>query len=285
MAQSSLRLVIRDDRYATLTFDAPERSVNVLNEQTWRDLETALRVLIVQPDIRGAILKSSKPNCFIAGADLKLLSEAERNDPRVKTVIELGHRVLHMLESLPCPTCAMIDGVALGGGLEVALACDIILLGTNPKVYLGLPEVKFGLMPGWGGTQRLPRLIGLPFAGDLIGTGKSINAVRAAEIDLAIGPIDSDQLLNSAMKVLMIEGWQSARRQKMEWIPADTRALYRPQLDNATRAVREAILAMMAGSELPLPEALARESEGFFHLVGSDESKTLISNFLNTKKS
>lgn len=284
MAQSSIRLVIRDDRYATLTFDAPDRSANILTEQTWRDLEVALRVLIVQADIRGAILKSSKPDNFIAGADLKLLADATRSDPKVKAVIEHGHRVLNMLESLPCPTCAIVDGAALGGGLEVALACDIILMGTNRKVELGLPEVKLGLMPGWGGTQRLPRLIGLPFAGDLIGTGKTINAVRAAEIDLAIGPLPSDTLLQSAMQVLKIEGWQSARRQKMEWIPADTRALYRPQLENATKAVREALTAMVAGSELPLPEAIARESEGFFQLVGSDESKAKIAEFFAARK-
>lgn len=285
MQKSSIRLVVRDNRFATLTFDAPDRTTNILTEQTWRDLEVALRVLIVQSDIRGVILKSSKPDNFIVGADLKLLANASRNDPAVKNVIELGHRVLSTLESLPCPTCAIIDGAALGGGLEVALACDIILLGTNRKVELGLPEVKFGLMPGWGGTQRLPRLIGLPFAGDLIGTGKTINAIRAAEIDLAIGPIDSDSLLQSAMQVMMIEGWQSARRQKMEWIPADARAIFHPQLDNATDAVREALNAMMAGAALPLPEALARETEGFFRLVGSEESKTLIHQFFASRKS
>ncbi len=284
MAQSSIRLVIRDDRFATLTFDAPDKTANVLTEQTWRDLEVALRVLIVQTDIRGVILKSAKPDNFIAGADLKLLAGAVRNDPKVKAVVEHGHRVLNMLESLPCPSCALIDGAALGGGLEVALACDVILLGTNRKVEIGLPEVKFGLMPGWGGTQRLPRLIGLPFAADLIGTGKTITAVRAAEIDLALGPIDSGTLLSSAMQIMGIEGWQSARRQKMEWIPADARALYRPQLDNATKAVREALTALVDGAALPLPEALVRESEGFFQLVGSDESKTLIDQFFATRK-
>ena len=139
-------------------------------------------------------------------------------------------------------------------------------------------------MPGWGGSQRLPRIIGLPFAGDLIGTGKTINAIRAAEIDLAIGPIDSDTLVQSAMKVLNIEGWQSARRQKMEWIPADNRALYRPQLEGASTAVREALTAMVAGSALPLTEAIARESEGFFRLAGTDESKARIAEFFAARK-
>jgi enoyl-CoA hydratase/carnithine racemase len=284
MPQSSIRLLIRDDRFATLTFDAPDRTTNVLTEQTWRDLEVALRVLIVQTDVRGVILKSAKPDSFIVGADLKLLAVAEKHDPRVKAVIEYGHRVLNMLESLPCPTCALVDGVALGGGLEVALACDVILMGTSAKVKMGLPEVKFGLMPGWGGTQRLPRLIGLPFAAELIGTGKSITAVRAAEIDLALGPIDSGSLLQSAMQIMGIEGWQSARRQKMEWISADARALYRPQLDGASHAVREALTAMVDGAALPLPEAIVRESQGFFALAGSDESKSLINQFYASRK-
>jgi enoyl-CoA hydratase/carnithine racemase len=283
IAQSSIRLTVREDRFATITFDAQDRPTNVLTLDTWRDFEKTLKLLTGQTDIRGVILKSGKPNVFVAGADLKLLADAAPNDPRVREVIDLGNKVLFELEALPFPTCAIIDGAALGGGLEVALACDVILTGTNPKVELGLPEVKLGLMPGWGGTQRLPRVIGLPLAADAIGSGKTMNAVRATEIDLAIGPIDSDELLKSAMKVLKIDGWQAARRQKHEWVPAEVREKFRPQLANVPKAVREAVMAVVEGTALPLPSAVQLETDGFFRLVGSAESKKLIGEFFTRK--
>ncbi len=287
MAESSLRLKIREDRFATITFDAVGRSTNLLTLAVWQEFEKALLLLERQTDIRGLILKSGKAEGFIAGADLKLLGDAVPNDPRVKTVIDLGRQVLLKLEAVPFPTCAIIDGPALGGGLEVAMACDILLLGMSRTVEVGLPETKFGLIPGWGGTQRLPRIVGLPTAADLLTTGKKLTAIQAAEIELGIGPIDSDMLLPSAIQVMGIEnwGWQAARRQKQEWIPAATRAAYRAvHSGEISKAVREAIGTMVAGAELPLEHALAREAEGFFRLAGSAESRRLIAEFFADKK-
>lgn len=284
MADASLRLKVREDRFATLTFDSAGRSANVLTLDVWQEFESALLLLERQPDVRGLVLKSGKPNTFIAGADLKLLADATPNDPRVRAVIELGQRVLLKLEALPFPTCAVIDGPALGGGLEVALACDLVLLGSNPRLEVGLPEVKFGLMTGWGGTQRLPRVVGLPTAADLLTTGKTLTAVQAAEIELGIGPLDSDALLPSAVKVLALDGWQAARRQKQEWVPAAARAAFRPATGALSRAAREAVLTMAAGAELPLEHALARETEGFFRLAGSAESRGLIAEFFAAKR-
>lgn len=284
MAQSAIRLRIREDHFATITFDAPGHGPNLLTEVAWLELEKAVRLLSCQADIRGVILKSAKPGGFIAGADLKLLADASPNDPRLKTAVELGNRVLTQLEALPFPTCAIIDGAALGGGLEVALACDVILLGTDPRVELGLPEVKFGLIPGWGGTQRLSRVVGLPMAVDLISTGRTLNAVQAAEIELAIGPIDSNNLLTSAMRVLTIDGWPAARRQKHDWIPVDSRSKYRPSSADLSKAGREALNTIVAGAELPLAHAIQRETEGFFRLAGSAESKRLIADFFEARK-
>ncbi|QEL19033.1 enoyl-CoA hydratase-related protein [Limnoglobus roseus] len=284
MADSSIRLKIRDDRFATITFDSAGRSTNLLTLDVWRDFEKALLLLERQTEIRGVILKSGKADVFIAGADLKLLADAAPQDPRVKAVLDLGRRVLLQLEALPFPTCAIIDGPALGGGLEVALACDVLLLGSNRKVEVGLPEVNFGLIPGWGGTQRLPRVVGLPVAADLLTTGRTLNAMQAAEVELGIGPINSDDLFPSAMKVLLIDGWPAVRRQKQEWVPAAARGEFRPASLNLSLAAREALTTMIAGAELTLEQALAREAECFLRLAGSTESRKLIANFFAARQ-
>src|SRR6185437_14435746 len=120
------------------------------------------------------------------GADLELLGDAPSpNDPAVRAFIERGHRVLDKLESLPFPTCAAIDGAALGGDLEVALACDARAVGQHPKVLLGLPEVKLGLIPGWGGTQRLTRIIGWESAARMLASGEPIGGADAVRLGLA----------------------------------------------------------------------------------------------------
>ena len=107
-----------------------------------------------RPNVTGLVLESTKPGIFIAGADLKELSGADPG--RVRALIELGHQVLHTLEELPFPTVAAIDGAALGGGLEVALACDFRVCGMNPKLQLGLPEIQLGAHPRLGRDATSP---------------------------------------------------------------------------------------------------------------------------------
>jgi enoyl-CoA hydratase/carnithine racemase len=151
---SAVQLVVRPDSVAVVTLDQPGRKANVLSAGLWDDFEAVIDSLAARTDLKGMVLASAKPDIFIAGADLNLLGSAPGpGDPAVRGFIEQGLRVLQKLESLPFPTCAAIDGAALGGGLEVALACDYRLCGTNPQAKLGLPEVKLGLIPGWGGRS------------------------------------------------------------------------------------------------------------------------------------
>ena len=280
---SSIRFDLRPDGVAVLTIDQPDSKVNVLTESLWADLETALDSLGVRTDVKGLVIASAKPGAFIAGADLKLLANAPApNDPTVRAFIEQGLRVLQKLEALPFPTCAAIDGAALGGGLEVALACDCRVLGTNPKVQLGLPEVKLGLIPGWGGTQRLPRLIGLERAARMIATGESLSASEA--IHSGLSEPGAVYLIRGACIAVQIADFTDIRGKKREPLPAMERHAFAPMIEPEPVAIREVLLVMIEGASLPLYEAIKLETAAFMRLAGSPESKRLIAEFFASRK-
>src|SRR6516165_3490846 len=141
-----------------LVCDDPARKVNVLDEAALTDLNMALvEIEGIKPS--GGVLRSGKSGSFIAGAD-------------VQELIQRAHGAFNRLAGLPCPTVAAIDGVCLGGGTELALACDSRVAAEEPRTQIGLPEVLLGIFPGFGGTTRLPRLVGLAAALDLILTGR-----------------------------------------------------------------------------------------------------------------
>src|SRR5687767_6796572 len=191
---SAIQHVVTDG-VARLTFDQPGSRANVLSTALWTEFGQALDGLTHRPGVTGLVLASAKPGIFIAGADLKELADADPANPEpTRAYIELGLRVLETLEALPFPTVAIIDGAALGGGLEVALACDFRVCGTEPKVRLGLPEIKLGLIPGWGGTQRLPRLVGVEEAVSRLLSGESYEASDPPPEDLVDETVPSDQL-------------------------------------------------------------------------------------------
>jgi len=278
----AIQLATRPDSIAVLTFDQPGSKANVLTAELWTELEAVLDSLASRTELRGLVLASAKPGIFIAGADLNLLANAPGpNDPAVRGFIEQGLRVLEKLESLPFPTCAAIDGATLGGGLEVALACDYRICGSNPKVRLGLPEVTLGLIPGWGGTQRLPRIVGLEAAAKMLTNGQSIDANEAEKCRLAAEVIDSALLLEAASKCCeTTQPVNGVREAKLGALACDLQQ----DASNLTGAAAEAVRVMVAGAALPLEEAIAVETEAFMRLAGSDESKRLIAAFFASRK-
>lgn len=148
-----------------------------------QEFETILDDLANHKDIRVLVIKSAKPDIFIAGADIKEIQTAtpESADQLIKN----GQRTFSKLASLPFPTIAFIDGVCLGGGCELALACTYRVVTDNPKTTIGLPEVTLGIIPGWGGTQRLPRLVGLTEGLGMVLSGKGVNGPKAFKLKLA----------------------------------------------------------------------------------------------------
>lgn len=170
------------DGICWLTFDRKGTSANTLNTEVLLELDGILTVLTAQPP-KGLVIKSGKTNGFIAGADISefmhMASVAQATE-----MVRKAQAIFDKLEALPCPTVAMINGFCLGGGLELSLACKYRVALDSPKTKIGLPEVQLGVQPGWGGSVRLPRLIGSLKALELILPGKTVDARTAQKLGL-----------------------------------------------------------------------------------------------------
>ncbi len=287
MSDAAIRTDFRPDGVAVLTFDQPGSRANILSKPLWTEFEAALTPLASRTDLKGLVLVSAKPGIFIAGADLKFFQNLPGpNDPAVRDVIEHGLRVLELLEAMPFPTCAAIDGAALGGGLEVALACDYRVCGTNPRVELGLPEVKLGLIPGWGGTQRLPRVSDLATAAQMIATGTGMAGPQAKNVAWIVEEIAPSELLLDRSVDLLLGGsipWREDRSTKKGPVRSEKHAAIRMPPE-ASVAVCEVFSVLTRGAALPLHDAIKLETEAFLRLAGSDESKRLIAEFFASRK-
>jgi len=175
-------LKVEEDGLAILTFDLPGEKVNKFSTSVIAELGDVLVRLTREARIRTLLLRSGKPEIFIAGADVKefLGVQAEQ----VRTSVERVQSLFEQFANLPYPTVAAINGACLGGGTELALACDYRLMSDARKAQIGLPEVRLGIFPAWGGCTRLPRVVGLASALGLILTGKTLDSRRAKKIGL-----------------------------------------------------------------------------------------------------
>ncbi|MCS7168472.1 MAG: 3-hydroxyacyl-CoA dehydrogenase NAD-binding domain-containing protein [Gemmatales bacterium] len=298
MAQKAVQWRQLESGEIVITIDQPESKVNVVSQAVLAELEQALAEVARLAPLAGIILTSGKPGIFLAGADLRELAQAWRYPELVRQLIERGHALLRQIENLPGPTVAAIDGPCLGGGLEIALAFDHRLVTTNPRTELGLPEVKVGLIPGWGGTQRLPRLIGPALALDMICTGDSIPAARAVEIGLVFDAVAADRLLEEAKRLLYLarqqNDWPAIRRRKQQPVGlseeqhAYTFAVARGQVWQKTRGRPAAPLAALEVVDktvkLPLEDGLRYEQETFLRLATAAEARNLIAVFFQQQR-
>ncbi|MBW2088738.1 MAG: enoyl-CoA hydratase/isomerase family protein [Deltaproteobacteria bacterium] len=180
---------------ATITFNRPE-ILNALNEETLKEFSNVLDEIHANEDIRVLILTGAGEKSFIAGADIKQFLTF--NTLKAKSFSEMGRVLMNKLQELPIPVIAAVNGFALGGGCEVAMACDFIYASEN--AMFGLPEITLGIIPGFGGTQRLPRLVGESMAKELIFTGKMIPAEEAKNIGLANKVCSQEQLMDEVIK-------------------------------------------------------------------------------------
>ncbi|MCC6215755.1 MAG: enoyl-CoA hydratase/isomerase family protein [Polyangiaceae bacterium] len=244
MSYETLR-VERDGGVAVVTVNRPEK-LNALNATVLRELEAAVAALAAGPEpARCVVLTGAGEKAFVAGADIAAMSAMTVAEARAFS--EAGHRVGFALERAPFPVLAAVNGFALGGGLELALACDFIYASDRARV--GQPEVNLGLVPGFGGTQRLARRVGIARARELIYSGDPIDAARA----LAIGLVN---------EVVPHGDLQSRARARAAELAA-----------KAPLAIATAKRALLCGPETDLPTACELEATSFAALFASEDTR------------
>jgi len=197
---SSFHLNIRTDGIAVLTFDLPGEKVNKLTTDVMSELDRLLDEIAENHAIKALVIRSGKHDIFIAGADIAEIRDITDTN-KGEDLSRKGQSVMGKIESLAFPTVAAIHGPCLGGGLELALACSHRVISNDTRTVLGLPEVKIGILPGFGGTQRLPRLIGLANSLEMILPGKSVHPKKAKKFGLADEVTYQETLLDVAMQV------------------------------------------------------------------------------------
>lgn len=205
------RLEVDDSGIGWLWFDTDGRSVNILHKQALAELDAITQGLAKAKDIGGLVLASGKPSGFCYGADIREFAEFASEDATEAHLTQV-HASFARLAGLPYPSVALIDGVAVGGGLELALTCDAIIASTSPKTQLGFPEVKLGLMPGFGGSGRAYHRVGAAPVLDLMLTGDSITSKQAAKLGLVDGLVSHGDGLATAGRAWL--GKQKGRKPK-----------------------------------------------------------------------
>jgi 3-hydroxyacyl-CoA dehydrogenase/enoyl-CoA hydratase/3-hydroxybutyryl-CoA epimerase len=286
---------INKDGIAIVTFDLPNEKVNKLTLTVMEELDRLLDELASKKEIRALVFRSGKEGNFIAGADIAEIRHV--TDAAIgETFSRNGQAVLARLESLPFSTVAAIHGPCLGGGLELALACTYRIVSNDQRTALGLPEVKLGIIPGFGGTQRLPRLVGLTNALDMILTGKSVYAKKAKKIGLADEVTYREILLDRAIMRAQNtigkrrpSGIRAERRllvRFMEGNPFIRPVIYRQAEKNILRETRgnypapvAALASVRFGLSHPNEKGYANEARLLGSLVPTEVSKNLISVF------
>lgn len=280
----NISLVVGPDGVAVLTFDRANSSANVFDVPTLNLLDAHLAALEARSDLKGVVITSAKPRIFIAGADLNSFAGASPEE--LGGIVDLGHRVFTRLERLPIPSVAAINGVCLGGGCELALACDWRVASLDKSTKIGLPETQLGILPAWGGSVRLPRLIGLPAALGMILAGKQVAAQPAQKQGLVDDVAHPENLL-AAAKGLLVRG---KRRPKPPGGLLNS-ALLRPFVKSKARkdvltkthghypAPVKALEVCAAALGRPLEEGLALERAAFLELVKSPATKNLMGIF------
>lgn len=295
----NLKLETLPGHIALLTFDTPGQKVNTFSAAVMEEFGACAAELAQRTDLRGLLLQSGKPGQFIAGADLKELGSAVRaTEAESKAAISRGHRVFNAFSQLPFPTVALINGNCMGGGTELVLALDYRLAADGPQTKIGLPEVKIGLIPGWGGTQRLPRLVGIDAALQMITSGEPVGAREAAAMGLVFDAVPAERLIDEGTYLIeeahRTGEWRAQRQRRNQplglsddqaafafaiaegGVMAKTRGQYPAPLI-ALRAVRE-------GINRPLEEGLAIEQAGILEVIGTPITRNLVAEFFDTTR-
>ncbi|HRO27275.1 MAG TPA: enoyl-CoA hydratase-related protein, partial [Luteimonas sp.] len=206
----------RPDGVLVLSFDRAGESVNSFSQDVLLELDGLLERLALDPP-KGLVLRSAKDKGFIAGADIREFAEFDRKGTIADT-IHRGQQVFQRLAELPCPTVAAIHGFCMGGGTEISLACDYRIASSDPSTRIGLPEVNLGIFPGWGGSVRLPRLVGAPAAMDVMLTGRNLSSSSAKAMGVVDQVVEPALLVDEAAKLALAGRRRPFKQRFVGWI-------------------------------------------------------------------
>lgn len=244
------------DRVAVIMLDHPP--VNAFNTATMSDLEAAFDEATADSNVKVIVITGAGQFAFVAGADLNEVKELAQDPAAATAFIKKGQKVFSKIEASRKPVIAAINAAAAGGGLELALACHIRIAAD--KARLGAPEITLGIIPGWGGTQRLPRVVGRAKATEMILTGDMITAQEAYRIGLVNKVVPSTAVVKEAMN------------------------LAKKIASMGALAIGAAMDAIEASTRLPLEEGLGRELANFSDLMGSHDAREGILAFLEKRR-
>jgi 3-hydroxyacyl-CoA dehydrogenase/enoyl-CoA hydratase/3-hydroxybutyryl-CoA epimerase len=291
-----LRFAINENGIGEIVFDCAGSAVNLLSAEVLIELEKVLDEIARSKEIKLLLFKSAKKNSFIAGADIKEIRALKSCDEALEKVRQ-GRGILNRISSLKIPTLAVIDGAALGGGLELALACDFRLCTDNPKTKIGLPEVSLGLMPGFGGTLRLRNLVGLQKAVELILGSKQLSGEKAALLGLVDSCVPGGYL--AFKKAQMIADILDAKKRTVivskrhkptvleRFLPSVILSFAEKEVMKKTKgnypAPLEVIKHFRKIMHMDFTESLEAETESFARLAFTKESKKLIRLFFTSE--
>lgn len=271
------------------------KSMTVLDEATLTELDQIVdEISGKKKELKGVIFFSHKEKCFLAGADINLISGMQTESEAARGA-ESGQQIYNKIDDLPVPTIACIHGVCLGGGTEFALSCDKILVSDDSSTIMGLPEVKLGILPGFGGTYRLPRRIGLPNALDIILTGKNIRARKAKKIGLAEEVYPKERLQSQALKHLTGKAPKASLKETLEDFATDNfisrKIIFQKARESVlkkTKGFYQAPLKILDTMESGMGKSrssyLSLEAQAFGELCVGEQSKNLQHIYWMTEK-
>ena len=235
--------VSKNNHIGTLTINRPD-SLNAMNREVLLEFINELKKIQSDKDIRVIIITGSGEKAFIAGADIKLMQKMNREE--ALEFANLGQELANLIEKSAKPVIAAVNGYALGGGCEIALSCHLRIASDN--AIFAQPEVKIGLLPGWGGTQRLPRIIGRGLANEIILTGRNVTAKEALDIGLVNRVVPQEELMNTCFDI--------------------ANAI----LKNSPNAIAESIKLIRLAAGTKLKKGLSKEAKSFSELFETEET-------------
>ena len=246
--------VSKNKQIGILTINRPD-SLNAMNREVLLELINELKKIQSNKDIRVIIITGSGEKAFIAGADIKLMQKMNREE--ALEFANLGQELANLIEKSAKPVIAAVNGYALGGGCEIALSCHLRISSDN--AIFAQPEVKIGLLPGWGGTQRLPRIIGRGLANEIILTGRNVTAKEALDIGLVNKVVPQKELMNTCFDIANMI------------------------LKNSPNAIAESIKLIRLAAGAKLKKGLSKEAKSFSELFETEETAEGLTAFVEKR--